>query len=92
LQNQRRVTEQSASEELGWECEGWVRPVIVSEGKESFLFQEKFAHWEVQQDVQNSTPTTARKKVSEVTLSANVFRKHANFFVFYFRQRFSETC
>ncbi len=65
--NQRKVTEQKAVEDIGWECDKWVRLVIVQEGKEPFLFQEKFSSWELQVDVQNSTPTTARKKVSEVS-------------------------
>lgn len=44
--NQRRTTEAKAIEDLGWECDKWVRLVIVQQGKEPYLFQEKFPSWE----------------------------------------------
>jgi hypothetical protein len=66
--NQKKTTEQKAVEDIGWECERWVRLHIVTEGKEPYLFQEKFQSFELAQEVANSTPTTARKKVSEAQI------------------------
>lgn len=67
--NQRKVTEQKAVEDIGWEVDKWVRLVILQQGKEPFLFQEKFASWELHVDIQNSTPTTQRKKVSDAQIA-----------------------
>ena len=66
--NQRKSTELKALEDIGWECDKWVRLQVIAEGAEPFLFQEKFQSWELHLDVQNSTPITARKKVSEAQI------------------------
>lgn len=66
--NQRKLTESKAIEDLAWECERWVRPQVVLQGKEPHLFQEKFPNWETAADANTSTPSTQRKKVGEIQI------------------------
>lgn len=67
--NQRKLTQAKAVDECGWEVPKWVTLQIVDQDKEPYLFQEKFPSWEYQMDLTNSTPKTARRKVTDAQIS-----------------------